>query len=692
MFSLIYTLEDQECELPLQDGATLTIGRSSKCDLTITDPSVSGKHVEILVQGKNVICRDLGSSNGTYIGGQKITQAGLPLGRSVRLGRFKLRLTLPGGVIPEPAAPAAPSPSPAVGQATPPAGMAPAAAGVPTPEPGAPIEAEVVSVSGGNPMETPPAGVAPAAGPAPALPAVVEVSAPAPMPLAQVSEEPVDSPEDNRKKMIRLVGAAGITIGLVLILAASLLKKAPPPPKVDPPYTAETFRADLVLGMEAFTQRVPDFAKAQKVWEGADAAWRKQKLDTRRRPIARKLASVAKVLAEAAKSTDYSPVDWVQIAQTLGDLYQDGDYPDDLELFLKHKRTWALSQGASQSILRKAERALAENKFEEAIKIAKEIQDKSLFIMNAVDLIERAEGKIAAAERKAVVDLATEKRYRDAITAAKVYMEKWGQDKNLSAELATWETEVSEQATLRRAEKLVENGKLQDLKEAVQLYESIPQKSRYRQRAADRIDLLKQRMIMLEARALYQSGNEQALRDLVKTYPALKGNSQYLSLLRRVESIKKRFAAADELVKKKDFLGAREQWEAIRELESERKNPWNMKARAGIREYSLERIGNEWVEASGILAAAKWKKGNYARARRLLVDAREKCQVDVDEEESAMIKRASGLYQAAQRRFNMKQRHEGILLLEQSLECLLTTDALYERIKKFYNKQKGAFE
>ena len=69
-----------------------TIGRVDDNTFPISDPSVSSHHCEILLQGQDVRVRDLDSTNGTFIEGEKITEAALKPGQILRLGQIQLRL------------------------------------------------------------------------------------------------------------------------------------------------------------------------------------------------------------------------------------------------------------------------------------------------------------------------------------------------------------------------------------------------------------------------------------------------------------------------------------------------------------------------------------------------------------------------------------------------------------------------
>ena len=69
-----------------------TVGRVSDNAIEIPEASVSSHHAEILLKGNEVIIHDLGSTNGTFINGEKITEAVLRPGQILRLGMIEMRL------------------------------------------------------------------------------------------------------------------------------------------------------------------------------------------------------------------------------------------------------------------------------------------------------------------------------------------------------------------------------------------------------------------------------------------------------------------------------------------------------------------------------------------------------------------------------------------------------------------------
>jgi Protein of unknown function (DUF3662)/FHA domain len=50
----------------------VTIGRSRKCDVVLDDPNVSREHAEIRPRGGSWVLTDLGSTNGTALGGRRL--------------------------------------------------------------------------------------------------------------------------------------------------------------------------------------------------------------------------------------------------------------------------------------------------------------------------------------------------------------------------------------------------------------------------------------------------------------------------------------------------------------------------------------------------------------------------------------------------------------------------------------------
>lgn len=70
----------------LVEGGPVTIGRGDDCDLRLAHASISRRHAELQADEAGWMLRDLGSKNGSHVGGQPVAQARLAQGAWIRLG------------------------------------------------------------------------------------------------------------------------------------------------------------------------------------------------------------------------------------------------------------------------------------------------------------------------------------------------------------------------------------------------------------------------------------------------------------------------------------------------------------------------------------------------------------------------------------------------------------------------------
>jgi DNA-binding NtrC family response regulator len=76
------------------ESSTVRLGSAPENDLVLTDPSISGRHAELVRTRDAVKLRDLGSTNGTFLGPVRVREATLPAGPStLRLGETEIRVT-----------------------------------------------------------------------------------------------------------------------------------------------------------------------------------------------------------------------------------------------------------------------------------------------------------------------------------------------------------------------------------------------------------------------------------------------------------------------------------------------------------------------------------------------------------------------------------------------------------------------
>ncbi len=70
---LKYMLRSAVGEIALDKELT-TVGRKPDNDIVIDNQAVSGHHASITVEGDKIVLEDLGSLNGTFVNGQKISK------------------------------------------------------------------------------------------------------------------------------------------------------------------------------------------------------------------------------------------------------------------------------------------------------------------------------------------------------------------------------------------------------------------------------------------------------------------------------------------------------------------------------------------------------------------------------------------------------------------------------------------
>lgn len=79
----------------------IVIGRNPACDCVIDRPMVSSQHARLFRQSAEVLIEDLGSSNGTFVNGQRIDRPTVVRpGDIIGLGSYSLALVFPPGSVP----------------------------------------------------------------------------------------------------------------------------------------------------------------------------------------------------------------------------------------------------------------------------------------------------------------------------------------------------------------------------------------------------------------------------------------------------------------------------------------------------------------------------------------------------------------------------------------------------------------
>lgn len=95
--TIVVRTDDQQERALTFDGERVVIGRGPSSDVRLPDPSVSHRHAVVQQSGSNWVLVDEGSSNGTFVGGVKLSRGSprsIRSGDLVRVGRVWLEVRM----------------------------------------------------------------------------------------------------------------------------------------------------------------------------------------------------------------------------------------------------------------------------------------------------------------------------------------------------------------------------------------------------------------------------------------------------------------------------------------------------------------------------------------------------------------------------------------------------------------------
>ncbi len=93
-------------EFPLPNNKEIVVGRSSELDMVLVEDMVSRRHAKLTVTGDQIFIQDLGSTNGTFVNGEKIKRSRLSEGDRILIGTSIIKLVAAdsGAVVADPKA------------------------------------------------------------------------------------------------------------------------------------------------------------------------------------------------------------------------------------------------------------------------------------------------------------------------------------------------------------------------------------------------------------------------------------------------------------------------------------------------------------------------------------------------------------------------------------------------------------
>ncbi len=85
---LVVVRSDTQAGMDIEVHDAVVLGRSKEADIVLDDPYASEFHMRLVRQDGRIMLHDLGSTNGTYVNGRRVTSPiALSKGDSVQVGK-----------------------------------------------------------------------------------------------------------------------------------------------------------------------------------------------------------------------------------------------------------------------------------------------------------------------------------------------------------------------------------------------------------------------------------------------------------------------------------------------------------------------------------------------------------------------------------------------------------------------------
>ncbi|MHC4873801.1 MAG: FHA domain-containing protein [Planctomycetota bacterium] len=646
MYKLSFSYDGQDFEYLINEGVTV-VGRSPKCDIVMTEPSVSGRHMQFELSGGKLVCVDLGSSNGTAVNKVKIAiPTEVTPEDSLRLGRVPCQLKFDAPDTMTPTAPIIASEH----TETP-------AHGIETPD-----YVEAVSPPAQEPQEQ-------------YLPAEVEER---PVQVIRGGGESYPGSGANKNRLVYIVAGAGLLLLVILLLLPSTDNK--PEEVITPPYGKASYLKDLDDGVDSFRNR--SYRSAERKWREANDNWLEVNPGNRDYSIlARELVRIAQPLSGAEKSGSYNDVDWISLSRQLRNIIDDAPMAENIRLFLESFRKQVLEESANRQTYTQGKSFYDAADYAKVIPILETIPKGSHYYNSAKDLI--------AQNRQADYEDSVNKLYGQAknvncnwvkLVEQGEIMLRLRQNAELSKVMKVWRENARDQKVVEQADRESKNKDKASLNNAEGMYKSITKGSPYYQSARTAMAELKERIINIDINTLYAAGDSSGLKDMPSKNSAIARNPRYVRMMSKVKTILKHFDTAEVMIKQQKFFSARDNWQAVIEIEPRRDNVFNVEAQAKLREWSLDRLGRDFIE-KGVKAR---KDGKYQLARQSFETAKTRCAKDVSKEIKSLRKLAYDLYIKAQVDKSSRNIFAAKEKAMKAKSCLMPgRDELYPKVESF---------
>ena len=627
---LIATIDGKKQVFPLSEGSS-DIGRSKNCSVRLRTKGVSRRHAQCIVSGSEVTIKDLGSSNGIYVNGEKVESATLADGDTIGLGRFKLFFES-GGEMDDTVVEAEPiaetgsyddlSDEEETGPAEP-VQFDTEDSGSISLE-GDEEENEEEEESDGHRDDTPvdmefaPVKYEPQQGMTvgpqlvqrdgkwflkdPTTNREVEI-----VPKweadgeAPPDAEAVQADLAKTKKMRLMLSAIGAIV-IILFLAVVLMK--PPPPKPGPPaYSKEDYNANVDKAVILLDQG--EINDALLIFKSAN-----EKLPNRQ---------VAAILIEIAYTTksgneDESQMDWEHLGNLFHELKQSVFCTSKAELYANRQLEWVDKHLSQKAIVARAIRKLKAGSPESAWADFQKVAVESPARIEAKEEIQDTARQCIRIYVNKAKDAETEGKWDEAAINYQKASTFSDVKDSFELEIDNCREWKSHSQLIEQARQAIEDERLKDVQA---LLEKVKDSSPYFNEAellitsaSEKVSQQVASQLSEKVKSLYDAGKGEEALTLIASKKAPVTERLSETIRKVVEAMK----TANQAYEKKDYDAARENWKVVLDLEENKENEYNQMAMRRLQKFEFKRqeIARDYERQ----AEKAEEKGNFQEARK----------------------------------------------------------------------------
>jgi len=623
---LVVTVDGEQKTFRLREGSW-TVGRSKTCELVIPTKAISRQHAQLYVDGNQVTIKDLGSSNGIYVNGNRAKVAVLNDGDVIGLGRnLQMKFETSGDAAGDDFAGGASDLLVDGLEEVETHNERAGEAGQEFVEEGEYVEDEPAG-SDDTPVDEEFAPVKYEPQPAEVGPQLVERDgkwflkdpdtgreveivpkwAQGQGAEGAAADEALEPVEAEKKRRLRLIIMAAAVVLIGIILVGMILQ--PPPDTGQPIYTKEQYN-------EALNKGIDHLGKGE--YQEATLLFRNAHKRMEKRYVAGLLTDVAVMLREAEEELG-SPLDWERLERLLKELRESVYSTPKVEMYVDQRTAWADAEQQYEAILARAIRNIKTDP-EAAFGDLEKIKESSRSYGKAQEATKEARNACVA-KYVIVAKKAEERRQWEKANAAYREANSFsGDDSQFSGDVIRCTQNMLDLNKVMAAKQALDEGRLDAVRRGMSAIRSTSPYSEDAKSLIAEADQIAaenaQQAAAQKALSLYRAGKGPEALKMIED-----GNIEMDdAVIEKITKVADLMDKAQRDLAEKRYEEAQEAWEEVTQIEDDEENWYRRRADRHLRELDDKRpeIAREYQK----MAEAAMAKLEYQKARTFFKKAR----------------------------------------------------------------------